>query len=175
VQRRAALHEVRPDGGQGFSLEADFLADAVTDAAQVAEADAVDGQQLPRVVDGHRFEHVLRFDAVAQLGHVGAGGGQAGDGFERVGRLLAGRRAGLEDPAPVAQHLFGVVEALERIAVQRFGEEGGETVAQQGVETLAGQRGFAIEHRGCVLPSPQRGGTPVTISCRVTASAKRSA
>ena len=80
----AALGEVRPQAGQFLGGEANLLADLVAHAAQVAEADAIDGQQFTGVVDAHALQDVLRFEAVAQLGHRGERRGRHGDGSQAL-------------------------------------------------------------------------------------------
>jgi len=104
--------------GELLGLEADLLANLVTHAAQVAEADAIDRKQFTHVVNAHALEHIARFEAVAELDHGGVGVGGKSDGLEALGRGRMGGRQDFEDAAPVAQHVFGIVEALAKVAGQ---------------------------------------------------------
>ena len=53
-----------------------------------------------------------------------------------------------EDRTPGPRHLRGIVEALAVVAVQRLAEEGGQPVADLGVERLHFQQRKGAEKRG---------------------------
>jgi len=85
------LGEVGPQAGQFFGSKPDLLADFVAHALEVAELDAVYRQQLAGVVHAHALQHVLGFEAVAQLGHGGLRAGRGGNGGKATGgRGVAG-------------------------------------------------------------------------------------
>ncbi len=149
VHGAAALGEVRSQAGQFLGGEANLLADLVTHTPQVAEADAIDGQQFTGVVDAHALQDVLRFEAVAQLGHRGERRGRHGDGSQALRCARISRLNGLatgKDGAPRTKHVFGVVEALAVVALQCLGEERGEALARDRVEDIALDGGLDVEH-----------------------------
>ena len=148
VQGIAALAQVGAQPGQVFGGDLDLFAHPVAHAAQGAVADPTDRQQLAGVVYAHGLERGLGFERVAQLGHRGGGGGGDGDGLKtlRLGRVQGGRA--VECGPPGAQHVFGVVEALEKIAPQGFAEESGQGLAHHGVEDLGCDAGLGLQQVG---------------------------
>ena len=159
----AALGEVRPQACQLLGGKANLLADLVAHPTQIAEADAIDSQQFTGVVDAHALQDVLRFQAVAQLGHGGERRRCHGDSSKPLGRPRSAgwRHLALgKDRAPRAQHVFGVVEALAVVALQGLEEERGEALARDRVEDIALDAGLDLEHG--------RGGLPIAPYRRLT-------
>lgn len=131
----------------------------VAHAAQVAKTDAVDGRQFARIVDAHPVEHVLTFEAVAELRH----GGQRRGGLGVAARLVSlPGSAGCtvyraEDGTPRSQHVFGIVKTFAVVPPQGLGEEGCELFTGYGIENIAFDAGFDIEHGRRRLPvAPDR-------------------
>ena len=161
MRHAAALGEVGPQTGQLFGSKADLLADFVAHALEVAELDAVYRQQLAGVVHAHALQHVLGFEAVAQLGHGGLRAGRGGNGGQATGgRGVAGVGclACRKNGAPGAEHVFGVVEPLAIVALEGLFKKPGEAFARDGVEYILLDGGFHVEHGGRGLAiAPHRG------------------
>ena len=149
MRNAAALGQVGPQAGQLFGGEPYFFADLVAHAFEVTEAHPVHRQQLASVVYAHALQHVLGFEAVAQLCHGGLRGGRGGNGGQAAGRgCVAGvhRLTCRKDGAPGAQHVFGVVKAFAEVAPEGFFKKTGEAFACDGVKNVFLDGGFHIEH-----------------------------
>ena len=129
VLRPAARFQFGSYFGKALGTLADFPANLVADAAEIAEPDAVDGKQLLDGVHTHAVEHITRLDAVAELGDGAAAVETAGDGFNAV---LCDSAAiqWLERAPPLAEHVLSVAEALFSIPAQGLREKVAQPLAQ---------------------------------------------
>ena len=132
------------EGGDDFVLR--LLADPTH------EPDLAD-RQVEELADGrhaHAVERVGRAGAQAQDRHERLGVGLVQ--FDPESDLTTGRGDRLalrqmEQLAPGAEHLLGVVEALRGVAVERLAEELRQAVADRGVEPLGLDRQLVVGQR----------------------------
>ena len=159
--RAGRAQPLAEDSGGEDHLAAGFLADP----RHPLEPPGGDREQVFDGQDAGPVQGVGRAGPQAELGDRRFER-RAGEQFaERLLVVVVG-----EDPAgidslealgPLAEHLFGVVEALGRVPAEGSGEERREAFPQVGVELLGVDRDFAIQVRRiglAVAPYGQRAG-----------------
>ena len=180
VLRPAARLQFGSYFGKALGTLADFPANLVADAAEIAEPDAIDGKQLLDGVHTHAVEHITRLDAVAELGDGAAAVETAGDGFNAV---LCDSAAiqWLERAPPFAEHVLGVAEALFSIPAQGLREKVPQPLAKRRIEAVRRNRGLVLSDEGlrrAIAPNwrdarnklVQRNGGGVSLSMQIPAA-----